>query len=369
MSMSSWKTRAFAALLGIAAGTALGLLHAPHALAGDWRWPVQGRVASPYSNDNARPYSGGMHRGIDVAAPLGTAVIAARAGAVTYAGALGYAGLVVAVRTADGRYLTSYLHLREVSVRRGVQVDAGERIGAVGTTGRRSIAEPHLHFGVRLAGEENQYVNPLELLPPLAASPRGSVPVPPPAPVPVRPQLAPVPVRSRPPAVAHPSPAAPRGRALPLPARRPAAVARPLPVRAPHPLGQQAGYRPAPGAHRPVRAGGHGPQPVPAGPRSAASAAAGPAHPRAGPAPAPLVPAGPPAEWGRFLLAGALLALVALAWARPLRRLAAAAPRRAAGVAAAMRSLAAGRRTHGAREAAPASAAAVRVGDVISEVQ
>jgi len=130
-----------------------------------WTWPVRGRVLTAYVNDNARPYAGGMHRGIDIAAQEGTPVLAARAGTVTYAGALGLSGIVVAVRSDDERHVASYLHLAAESVSRGEHVLAGERIGATGTTGRRSVTEPHLHFGVRLADVEDNYVDPLSLLP------------------------------------------------------------------------------------------------------------------------------------------------------------------------------------------------------------
>jgi peptidase M23-like protein len=187
-----------------------------------WAWPVRGRVITTYANDNGKPYAGGMHRGIDIAAPVGTVVVAARAGEVTYAGALGSAGVTVAVRTGD--YATSYLHLAKASVARGDRVASGQRIGAVGTTGRRSKAAPHLHFGVRLASRERFYVDPLTLLPPLAASEGGTAPDPVPARAPARPQPARVPVR-----------------AMPLPAPEPAASHAPRPHRQParlrHPVG------------------------------------------------------------------------------------------------------------------------------------
>lgn len=130
-----------------------------------------------YANDNARPYAGGMHRGIDITADPGTAVVAARPGQVTFAGPLGAAGNVVAIRSADGRYSTSYLHLGLVSVSRGERVALGADIGAVGTTGRRSVSEPHLHFGVRLAAVENRYVDPLSLLPGLGRRAAAPAPV------------------------------------------------------------------------------------------------------------------------------------------------------------------------------------------------
>ena len=103
---------------------------------GGWGWPVRGQVITRYANDNTRPYASGMHRGIDIGAPVGTRVAAAHEGLVTFAGALGSAGLTVAVRSGDG-YATSYLHLSRIAVRRGARVGMGERVGAVGTSGER----------------------------------------------------------------------------------------------------------------------------------------------------------------------------------------------------------------------------------------
>jgi Peptidase family M23 len=183
--------------------------------AAGWAWPVEGAVITRYSNDDANPYAGGVHRGIDIAAPIGAAVRAARAGLVTYAGTLGYSGLTVAVRTVDG-YVTSYLHLSAVGVRRGESVGGGDRLGEVGTSGRRSKPEPHLHFGVRVADERHHYVDPLSLLPPLASPDTGAPPAPVPAPVRAVPE--PVPVRT-----------------TPLPRREPVAR-RPAPHRARVPL-------------------------------------------------------------------------------------------------------------------------------------
>jgi hypothetical protein len=174
-------------IIVMAAVVAVVVVTTPSAWADDWTWPVRGIVLTAYANDNARPYAAGMHRGIDIAAAVGTQVVAARAGAVTFAGPLGSSGNVVAI--GDGRYATSYLHLGGVSVSRGERVAAGARIGEVGTSGRRSVPEPHLHFGVR---RDERYVDPLSLLPGFGggnrAVPAGPVPVP----APLRVQEAPV---------------------------------------------------------------------------------------------------------------------------------------------------------------------------------
>src|SRR6266516_3011183 len=145
--------------LTLALALACLLLFAPPAsAASDWRWPVRGPVITPYRN-GSDPYAGGQHRGLDIGAPTGTPVIAATAGTVTYAGLAGSSGLTVAVRTDDGRFDTAYLHLSSIKVAQG------DGIGAVGTTGRRSAVEPHLHFGVRDAGSRFAYHDPLDFLP------------------------------------------------------------------------------------------------------------------------------------------------------------------------------------------------------------
>ena len=147
--------------------TAFLLLSAP--AQASWSWPVRGDVITPYRN-GADPYAGGQHRGIDIAAAVGTAVVAAAGGEVRFAGTAGSSGLTVSVRTGDG-FDTSYLHLSALAVRAGARVSAGERLGAVGTTGTRSADQPHLHFGVREAGTRHAYIDPLSMLPPAAAPP------------------------------------------------------------------------------------------------------------------------------------------------------------------------------------------------------
>ena len=183
-----------------------------------WLWPVSGEVITPYRN-GTDPYATGQHRGIDIAAPAGTPVRAAAAGDVRFAGTAGSSGLTIGIRTSDG-YDTSYLHLSALDVRAGARVAAGDRIGAVGTTGSRSAAAPHLHFGVRDAGTRHAYHDPLGLLPP--APPASPTPEPP-APVP-----APSPESSPPP----PSPIpAPVPQMTPLPADAPVPRAAPRPSR------------------------------------------------------------------------------------------------------------------------------------------
>jgi hypothetical protein len=175
-------------LLALAAAMVAALLWAPPAGAVQgWRWPVAGPVLTQYRNGDD-PYAGGQHRGIDIGAPASARVVAAAGGTVTLAGVAGDSGLTIGVRTADGRYDTSYLHLGSLAVRRGDVVAAGDSLGTVGTTGGRSVAQPHLHFGVRDAGDRHGYRDPLALLPPPAAEPP---PESRPVPVPVAQPLAP----------------------------------------------------------------------------------------------------------------------------------------------------------------------------------
>lgn len=89
------------------------------------------------------------HQGIDFAAPIGTAVVAAMPGRVVSAGVLGGYGNQVLLQHADGSQ-TRYGHLSTIGVRPGQVLSAGQRIGAVGNTGVSTGA--HLHFEVIVDG-------------------------------------------------------------------------------------------------------------------------------------------------------------------------------------------------------------------------
>lgn len=189
----------------LAAILLLLVLPAPARGADGWRWPVDGPVISAFRNGDD-PYAAGQHRGIDIAAPDGTTVGAATDGTVTFAGSAGDSGLTVAIRTAGGHLDTSYLHLGSVAVARGQAVRGGDPLGTVGATGRRSTAEPHLHFGVRAAGERHGYVDPLSLLPPAVPAPRPPRAVPVAVPEPRAPLIAPpLPARLEPMGPAKPA--------------------------------------------------------------------------------------------------------------------------------------------------------------------
>jgi peptidase M23-like protein len=258
----------------LAATVALVLLLAPPARAGGWTWPLRGELITLFRN-GSDPYAAGQHRGIDIAGRVGAPVVAAAAGSVRFAGAVGSSGLTVSVRTADGRYDTSYLHLSVVSVRAGERVAAGARVGAVGTAGRRSATRPHLHFGVREAGSRHAYRDPLDFLPapPVTRPDRAPRGAPAPVGAPARPTPAPV---------WRPLPApAPAGRRVPAPSRRHAPAGRRASRGAP---GRVPGTALAPvGSPGPWR---H-PRPDLAGRRSPNRAPqAAPAAPEPGPAPA-----------------------------------------------------------------------------------
>ncbi|CAA9561618.1 MAG: Membrane proteins related to metalloendopeptidases [uncultured Thermomicrobiales bacterium] len=102
-----------------------------------------------------------VHTGLDLAAPSGTPLLAAGSGTVTVAG-WSNSGFGYYVEIDHGNGLrTLYGHMvRQPSVARGQQVNRGDVIGAVGSTGIST--GPHVHFEVRLNG---QYVNPENYLP------------------------------------------------------------------------------------------------------------------------------------------------------------------------------------------------------------
>lgn len=109
-------------------------------------WPARGVLTSGYGWRWGR-----MHRGIDVAAPVGTPVVAAAAGVVQYSGwnSGGY-GYMVDIRHPDGS-MTRYGHNSRLLVRVGQEVAQGEQIAAMGSTGYST--GPHVHFEVHLPNQ------------------------------------------------------------------------------------------------------------------------------------------------------------------------------------------------------------------------
>ncbi len=89
------------------------------------------------------------HHGIDYGAPAGTPILAAADGVVRFSGARGGYGNVVIVSHPDGTE-TRYAHCRDLGVRVGEAVAAGQAIATVGSSGRST--GPHLHFEVRRGG-------------------------------------------------------------------------------------------------------------------------------------------------------------------------------------------------------------------------
>jgi murein DD-endopeptidase MepM/ murein hydrolase activator NlpD len=106
------------------------------------------------------PFTGGgaMHAGLDFKGPVGTPILSAAEGRVTFAGFNGGYGKTVEITHANG-LLTRYAHLSGLNVARGQKVDRGLQIGRMGSTGRSTGS--HLHFEVRLNGRA---INPRKFL-------------------------------------------------------------------------------------------------------------------------------------------------------------------------------------------------------------
>ncbi|WP_395791937.1 M23 family metallopeptidase [Aquimonas sp.] len=106
-----------------------------------------GRISGVYGSQrilNGEPRA--PHMGLDIAVPTGTPITAPAAGIISFAEPdLYLTGGTVLLDHGHG-LSSSFLHLSKIDVQPGQRVERGERIGAVGATGRAS--GPHLHWGL-----------------------------------------------------------------------------------------------------------------------------------------------------------------------------------------------------------------------------
>lgn len=118
-------------------------------------WPAKGVLTSGYGWRWGR-----LHKGIDIAAPVGTPIFAAAAGKVVSAGwnSGGY-GNLVKLKHLDGS-MTLYAHNHRILVNYGQKVNQGEQIAEMGNTGFSTGS--HLHFEIH--SKNRGIIDPLALL-------------------------------------------------------------------------------------------------------------------------------------------------------------------------------------------------------------
>lgn len=112
--------------------------------------PVPGTQNSSFGyrrffNDQPRS----PHKGMDISGGNGEPITASRSGVIAATGDYFFNGNTVLIDHGQG-FVTMYCHMSEIAVEQGQQVETGDTIGAVGSTGR--VTGPHLHFGTYLNG-------------------------------------------------------------------------------------------------------------------------------------------------------------------------------------------------------------------------
>ncbi|MDR1193005.1 MAG: M23 family metallopeptidase [Peptococcaceae bacterium] len=122
-------------------------------------WPMEGIFTSPFGA-RRNPFGSGteFHQGIDIANKIGTQILAAGDGVVTFAGVKSGWGRMVLINHGYG-YVSQYAHCSSIEVLEGQEVKTGDVIANCGNTGR--VTGPHLHFGVQKDGE---FIDPMTVL-------------------------------------------------------------------------------------------------------------------------------------------------------------------------------------------------------------
>jgi murein DD-endopeptidase MepM/ murein hydrolase activator NlpD len=165
LGMLAWSWRrplvlasAAAFCLPLALATVLVMALSPQQQTGLLAEPLHGfTITQPFgcTSYEREPWSAGcpqhhFHSGLDLAAPLDTAVWAATSGLAQLGeDPAGYGHYLVIVR--DPHFSTLYGHLDRALVRAGEMVSGGQRIALLGSSGNST--GPHLHFEVRIDGK------------------------------------------------------------------------------------------------------------------------------------------------------------------------------------------------------------------------
>ncbi len=125
---------------------------------GTWPWPVVGPIIRDYDPPDS-PYGSG-HRGIDIAAPFGTPVLAPAPAIVKFAGKVG--GQLFVSLDHSGGLETTYSWVSAIFVHKNDAVYTGMRIALTGS-GHPGTSVPHLHLGAK---RDEAYIDPMSLLRP-----------------------------------------------------------------------------------------------------------------------------------------------------------------------------------------------------------
>jgi murein DD-endopeptidase MepM/ murein hydrolase activator NlpD len=122
-------------------------------------WPTRGWLTSRFGN-RISPFTAGrqFHAGIDIAGARGTDVIAPARGRVVFSGKRGPLGRALVIDHGYG-VRTLYGHIDEAFVKRGQEIERGQVVASLGSSGRST--GPHLHYVVEVKGKA---VNPLDYI-------------------------------------------------------------------------------------------------------------------------------------------------------------------------------------------------------------
>jgi len=136
-------------------------------------YPVSGPITQYFGEnpDFYKQWGYAGHNGVDFGIPNGTPIVAAADGTVEKVGFedRGYGNFVKISHTDGGtKYYTYYAHLQSTSVKNGQKVTAGTVVGLSNNTG--ASTGPHLHFGIKVDGQNPTYKGYLDPMPYLSGT-------------------------------------------------------------------------------------------------------------------------------------------------------------------------------------------------------